>query len=60
MNQSAEFTLTPEALLPDVEFTEAERLAIDHTINALKRSDAYQHQRDMWAIRFELNYGSRS
>ena len=49
-----EFKLTPEALVPVVEFSEAELLAIDHTINAMKRSGAYDRQRDQWAIRQEL------
>lgn len=52
-----EFKLTPEALLPVVEFSEPELLAIDHTINAMKKSGAYDRQRDEWAIRQELNQG---
>ena len=52
-----EFKLTPEALLPVVEFSEPELQAIDHTINAMKRSGAYDLQRDQWAIRQELNQG---
>lgn len=42
-----------EALMP----SEAERIAIDRAINALKKSGLYDVQRDKWAIRQELNYG---
>lgn len=34
--------------------SEAERLAIDHAINALKKSGLYAVQRDQWAARQEL------
>ena len=56
---TAEFHLTPEALVPEVHYSEAELLAIDHTINAMKRSGAYDRQRDEWAIRQELYMESR-
>jgi len=49
-----EFHLTPEALLPEVKYSEAELLAMDHAKNDAKR-------RGVWgldaAIREELNDG---
>lgn len=50
-----EFHLTPEALLPEITLSEQERAAIDHTINAMKKSGVYDRQRDAAAHREELN-----
>jgi hypothetical protein len=54
---AAEFHLTPEALLPEVEFSEKERQAIDRSLHIAKQTGAYDRLRDAAAIREELNDG---
>lgn len=52
-----EFHLTPEALLPEVKYSDAELLAMDHAKNTAKRLGVWALQRDAAAIHEELNDG---
>jgi hypothetical protein len=56
-----EFKLTPEALLPEIEFSEAERLAMDNAkLIAKKTPGAWDRLRDAQTFREELYMEGRS